>query len=418
MRQRRMAMATRGDVSLSIDRAREIARARAFRKPAERVAIDSALGRVLAEDHYAPWNIPGEDRSRMDGYAVHSVDVADASEDSPVRLKLREEILAAGHAAGNSLQGGEAVRILTGAPMPRGADAVIPDELCRIAAGELIATIPTTGGEWVNGAGTESRAGDLVLPEGTFLSAGALTLLAAYGWATIPVYQQVQVALLGTGDELLEFGQTEKAPGTYCNTRYLLQWLVRERGGMVIVLGNTGDCRSQIAKRLDACRTDLVISTGGTGYGERDFILDAWRETGIEVVFRQLGLSPGKSTALGARANTLYWALPGAPWACMAIFLELIAPLMDRMQGRKDCGVRTVAAELVGTVSNPRKVTRVVYGNLDLSSSPATFSTTRSGKHSMFKNIADQNAYILAPPGTEALRSGQTLDVRPCGGFY
>ena len=197
----------------------------------ESVPLEEALGRVLHEDLAAHWNLPGESRSRLDGFAVLSSDTGGASPNDPVVLKIVPGVLAAGHLPRGPLRPGECVRILTGAPVPFGADAVVPQEQASEHGERLSVREPVKHGKGVVFPGADVGEGDLLLSKGAVLTPSRLALVAALGYRELPVYRKPRVALLSTGDEVREMGAFTEGPWTFCNNRLLLGWLVSLQGG-------------------------------------------------------------------------------------------------------------------------------------------------------------------------------------------
>ena len=274
------------------------------RPESESVPLGEAPGRVLREDLSSPYALPGEPRSRLDGFAVSSSDVENAVSNHPVKLRIVQGVLAAGHIPATPLQPGECMRILTGAPLPAGADVVIPQENVREEGGRLFVEDSYRRGSGVVSPGADAREGDLLLSRGTVLTPSRLALAAALGYGELPVAGKPRVALLATGDEVREMGEPLDGPWTYCNNRLLLGWLVGLQGGDPVHLGVMKDDPAAIAARLAETEADVTITTGGIGRGERDFILEAWALLGVRTLFREVNLSPGRFSALGVKGKT------------------------------------------------------------------------------------------------------------------
>lgn len=366
-------------------------------RPPEVVPLATASGRVLARDYHAPRDLPREARSRMDGYAASSADLRAIEHDRPIRLALRPEVAAAGHGPKARLELGEAIRILTGAPLPAGADLVIPDEEVVLGDGRVTIGRPLPRGAWVQHPGTDVRRGEPVASAGMLLTPSRLALLASFGYAMVPVFQRPRVGILGTGDELLELGETFTGPSHYCNSRYLLQWLVQDFGGTPVVLGNAADESVRVAEILGRCDADLIITTGGTGFGDRDVVLQAWNESEIDIVFRRVGISPGKNSAFGVAGETGYLALSGVPWAAEAVFLELAVPWLRAFQGIAGSGPRKIPAVLSATLENRRRLAHVIPGRLDPTSAPPQFDPLPRKGLAVYATIRSRNAYVLVP---------------------
>ncbi len=295
------------------------------------VALDQALGRVLGTDIHAPRALPGWDNSAMDGYALRAADLPAAG--GSLVLSGR---VAAGQAATTVLLPGQAVRIFTGAPLPPGADTVVPQELCRVEGSHL--WLPSVKvGEHVRKAGEEVREGHLLLQAGKRLRAQELGLLAACGVSWVEVYRPLQVGLLSSGDELREPGQP-LAPGQiYNSNRYCLSALLQGWGVEVHDYGAMAD-ELQASKQtlhLAAQECDLLLTSGGVSVGEEDHLKQAIRELG-QVDFWRLAIQPGKPLAFGEVAGKPWLGLPGNPAAALITALVVLRPFLLRSQGLRD----------------------------------------------------------------------------------
>lgn len=377
--------------------AREALLAHARPCPSEVIPVPAALGRVAAQDLCAPRNLPEQARSRMDGYAAAGSGLLTASAERPVLLRLRPETAAAGHPLETTVAPGETVRILTGAPIPAGAELVVPDEQAQLLSGRVAIATAFRPGDWVLPAGSEVRRGEPIAAAGQILTPAILALCAACGWNAIEVVKRPRVAVLGTGDELLELGEPWRAPMQYCNSRLLLEWLVAVHGGIALNLGNAADDAEVVAKILDRAEAEAVISTGGTGFGDRDVLRDAWNILGIKPIFQGLGLTPGGGSAFGVKNGTGYLALPGSPWAAEAVFLQLGRPWLRALAGADPAPGTLLPAVLESTLNNRRSSARMVPGRLRRSAAALRFQPLGNDGGSVFAQIRGRNAYLLAP---------------------
>lgn len=365
--------------------------------PSEVIPLPAALDRVSARDLYAPRSLPQQARSRMDGYAVAGADLLDLRPERPVLLRLRPETAAAGHPLKTTVAPGEAVRILTGAPIPAGADLVVPDEEIQLVSGRVAIATTFRPGDWVLPAGAEVRRGGPIAAAGRILTPAILALCAACGWDAIEVVKRPRVAVLGTGDELLELGEPWRAPMQYCNSRLLIEWLVAAHGGVALSLGNAADDAEAVAGALERAEAEAVISTGGTGFGDRDVLRDAWNILGITPIFRGLGLTPGGGSAFGVKNGTGYLALPGSPWAAEAVFLQLGRPWLRALAGADPDAEILLPAVLESTVNNRRASARMVPGQLQRSAAALRFQPLGTDSGPLFAQVLGRNAYLLVP---------------------
>ncbi|WP_158456061.1 gephyrin-like molybdotransferase Glp [Pseudomonas fluorescens] len=299
--------------------------------PVQRVGLDQALARVLAADILCPMNLPAWDNSAMDGYALRAADL-------PVDggyLALAGRI-AAGDEPGKPLQAGQVVRIFTGAPLPPGADTVVPQESCQVD-GERVWLPSVNSGDHVRKEGEELRRGDRLLEAGTRLRAQELGLLAGAGVPQVDVYRPLQVGLLSSGDELREPGEP-LAPGQiYNSNRHSLAALLRGWGLEVHDFGVMPDqlLASRQALRLAVAECDVLITSGGVSVGEEDHLKQAIETLGSIDLWR-LAIQPGKPLAFGDVEGKPWLGLPGNPSAALITALIVVRPFLFRAQGMGD----------------------------------------------------------------------------------
>ncbi len=378
----------------------------------EVVALDAALGRVLAEPVCAEGDVPGEARSRFDGYAVRSGDLVDAGRGTGTFLRVLPGLLPAGYSGWRGLGSGECVRILTGAPLPEGADAVVPQEAVVPGLDGVQVNRPCAVGDGVITPGSDARDGETVLEPGTVMTPTRMALAAALGRDQVVVARSPSVAILSTGDEVRELGGRLGRALTHCNTRYLLAWSVREQGGRPIHLGTVQDDPRALADRLATVDADVVLSTGGMGRGDRDFVLEAWERLGIRCLFHGLNLSPGKRSALGIMAGRLYWGLPGNPWGAQVVFSELIAPSLWAMQGLRTPGPFSILALLDAPVKNTTAGFKALGGSVELRDGRIVFVPSCGGRDSRFIGLRHETAYALLDAGRLDWGAGESVRVR------
>lgn len=294
----------------------------------EVISLAQALGRVTAEDVFSPLDLPGWDNSAMDGYALRAFDVPEQGGYLEVSGRI-----AAGHSSDVPLQAGQAVRIFTGAPLPHGADSVVPQERCRVY-GQRIWCPPLRLGEHVRKRGEELQRGQPVLSVGKRLRAQEIGLLAAAGIPRVKVYRPLRVCLLSSGDELREPGES-LAPGQiYNSNRYLVAALLRGWGVEVHDYGVMADAlaASRDALLLASSECDVLLTTGGVSVGEEDHLKQAIQALG-KVEFWRLAIQPGKPLAFGQVAGKPWIGLPGNPTAALVTALIVVRPFLLRAQG-------------------------------------------------------------------------------------
>lgn len=296
--------------------------------PTEVIALAEALGRVTAEEVFSPIDLPGWDNSAMDGYALRAFDVPEQGGYLEVAGRI-----AAGHSCDVPLLPGQTVRIFTGAPLPPGADTVVPQERCRVY-GQRIWCPPVRLGEHVRKRGEELQRGQRVLSAGKRLRAQEIGLLAASGIPRVKVYRPLRVCLLSSGDELREPGES-LAPGQiYNSNRYLVAALLRGWGVEVHDYGVMVDAlaASRDALVLASSECDVLLTTGGVSVGEEDHLKQAIQALG-KIEFWRLAIQPGKPLAFGQVAGKPWIGLPGNPTAALVTALIMVRPFLLRAQG-------------------------------------------------------------------------------------
>jgi molybdopterin molybdotransferase len=296
---------------------------------AEQVALDEALGRALAERVVADRQLPPWDNSAMDGYAVRAAEVAPGAP-MPVVFTV-----AAGHAAA-PLPGGSAARVMTGAPMPKGADAVVKREGSDEKGDQVAFREQPRPGAHVRRAGDDVALGATVLAAGDPIGPGEIGLIAALGRTLVAVVRRPRVAILSTGDELVE---PDRAPGPgqiVGSNGHALAAQVRQAGALPTVLPIVRDDRAKIRAAFEtALRADAVISSGGVSVGDFDFVKDALDDLGVKQEFWRVAMKPGKPITFGTRAGTPVFGLPGNPASSMVGFELFVRPALRRMAGQR-----------------------------------------------------------------------------------
>jgi len=379
----------------------------------EDIGIESALGRVLAGDITAGRDFPGEYRSRWDGFAISGAATSGASGERPAVFTIAGAVVAAGSSAVALPDGSSCFRIMTGAVLPKGTDAVIPFEDATLEDNRLVLRSPINRLKGVILPGADARTGDVLLEKGDVLTPARLALAVAVGAGRVRVYRRPRVAILATGDELREMGGDAGGPGVFCNNIPLLAGLAAIDGGEPVHLGIAPDDPDAILERLKSARADMAVTTGGMGKGSRDFILAVWKRLGVTIHFDSLNISPGKGSALGSAGDCIFLGLPGNPWAAQIVFEEIAAPIIRRFQGARiwrECGItaRTAAA-----LQRKEGLYRTFRGSLVMEGESGLFIPMEEpSPRALLPMLRNGLAYTVIGPGREIIPEGGTVEVK------
>ncbi len=315
----------------------------------ETLACADALGRVLAEPVVSRRDLPPADNSAMDGYAVRSADCAAASRERPVRLRIAFQVAAGGRAE-RALAPGEAARVLTGAPVPPGADSVVRQEDADADGDELRVRVAPSAREHIRDAGEDVRAGETVLEPGVVLGPAQLGLLAALGRSVVAVRQRPRVAILSGGDELVEPDGDPSGGRIVSSNSYSLAAQCRELGAEPVYLGIARDTPEDLERHFHAgLRADLLVSSAGVSVGDRDYVRGVLEKLGCSLVFWGVHMKPGYPLAFGRFAGDrgpLVFGLPGNPVSALMTFEQFVRPALRKMQGQRSWFRPVVQARL------------------------------------------------------------------------
>jgi molybdenum cofactor synthesis domain-containing protein len=293
----------------------------------ERVPLADARGRVLAADAVASADVPPFPRAAMDGYAVRAEDTVGASRQQPRTLTCLEQVFT-GQMPTRTVGPGECSEVATGAPMPAGADAVIMVEETDRDEAHVSIFAAAPPGQNIGRQGADIRRGSLALAAGTELNASRVGALAALGFAEVEVYARPRVAILSTGNEIVEPGQPLGPGQIYDINRFTLAAVAQEHGGVPVFHRTASDTLHDLARAIDDClREDVLVFSGGSSVGERDLTLDVIRAKGT-VLFHGISVKPGKPTAFGLVDDKPVFGMPGYPASCLSNAHVLLAPAL------------------------------------------------------------------------------------------
>lgn len=386
----------------------------------ERLFVRQALDRILAQDVIAPLNVPAHDNSAMDGYALR---FADLQPDGETTLKLVGTALA-GHPFGATLGQGEAVRIMTGAVVPAGADSVVMQEVVK--ADQETVTVPAGQhlAQNVRRAGEDLRAGEVALPAGKLLRPAEIGLLASLGQAEVRVHRRLRVAMFSTGDELASLGDVLQTGEIYDSNRYSMWGMLTRLGCEVIDMGVVRDDPAALeAALLEAAQhADAIVTSGGVSVGDADFIRELMARLG-EVAFWKIAMKPGRPMAFGkiGQDKDAAWlfGLPGNPVAVMASFYQFVRPALLRMMGvpatqtqlpslRVPCGV---------AIRKGRGRTEFQRGTLYQENGEWRVKATGAQGSGILRSMTDANCFIVLDAECSSVAVGELVDVQLMDGL-
>jgi molybdopterin molybdotransferase len=389
---------------VSIEEAQRIILEQITSLETEKVSVFQGLNRVTPEDHIAPWNIPAADNSAMDGFAFSHAALIDN------RLKVTG-FLPAGEVRAVPVPPGETVKIMTGAPVPPDCDTVVPIEDVTEDGEWIRLTSAVKAGSHVRKQGEDIQHGNIVIPVGALLRPQEIGMLSAMGTTSLAVYRRARVAILATGDELLEPGSTP-APGKIINSNsYSLAAQVLDAGGDPILLGIAADNLDATCEKIRAgLNADILVITGGVSVGDRDFVKVAIEKLGGSVTFWQVNMKPGKPLAFAMLQGKPVFALPGNPVAAMVSFELFVRPSLLKAMGHRRVLRPKVKAFLQEPASNNGKRPHLVRGIVSKQDDCYHVSTTGNQSSGRLSSLIQGNGLIrLAPEASHV--AGDPVEV-------
>ena len=375
----------------------------------ELLPVTRALGRVLAEDFQAPIDVPPADNSAVDGYAVGSADIPATG----TRELVVVADLAAGFVFDGALGVGQALRIMTGAPMPAGADTVYPQEIVE-RSGDRVRIAPLAKGANVRLRGEDVEAGAIVVEAGTVLRPQEIGLMTSLGAWQLMVRRRPRVAVMSTGDEVAEPGTPRRPGQIYDANRFTLRGSIEQCGGEVIDLGIVPDDRATLRGRLQeaAADADVVLTSGGVSVGVYDLVKEVLAEIGA-IDFWQVAMQPGRPLAVGSIADTAFFGLPGNPVASLLSFMLFVRPVIYKLGGRRTLFPECWQARALEPMS--KKVGRTEYkrGILRWSGSAWEVRTTGPQGSGILSSMVAGNCLIVLDEGRADVAAGELVTVEP-----
>lgn len=373
----------------------------------ERVDLLSAVGRTIAEDIIAPWDMPFCDNSAMDGYALKTTDC------QPGIKRAVIGYIKAGDSICPVVETGSAVKIMTGAPIPAGCDAVVPVEETEESDGFVVLNNPVKKSQHIRFQGEDIRTGDTAVSSGTVLRPPEIGLLASLGCATVPIYRRPRVAIISTGDELVELGGVPDSGKIINSNSYSLAAALREIGAEPVMLGIALDTReSHQVKMNEGLKADALITSAGVSAGDHDLVRSVLAELGVHQLFWKVDIKPGGPLAFGMKGNTPVFSLPGNPVSTMITFEEFVRPALLKMMGRRSVIRRTFPAIMAEEVT--KKPGKVNFLRVRITPENGGYTAHLSGEQqtSYVKTMVNADGIVILPKECCGIPAGTVVQVQ------
>jgi molybdopterin molybdotransferase len=376
----------------------------------ESISILDAGGRIIYDDIISDSDIPPFNNSAMDGYAILFEDSTSASLDNPKKLKIIGEIKAGDDYYKKILTNNKAVRIMTGAPVPPGANAVIQFEDTTEEDDVVKIFREVKKLENIRFAGEDIKNGSIVFSNGHMLKSVDIGLLASLNHSDVKVYKRPEVAIIATGDEIVEPGTVIKSGQIRNSNSYAIFSEVKKYNAVPSYLGIAGDTVKETRKKLEhALNSDIVITTGGVSKGKYDFVTDVMAELGINVVFEGVKMKPGMPCVFGKKNNVLLFGLPGNPVSAMISFIQFVGPAILKMMGAKKIEKPFVNAVLKEDIKKKAGRTHFIRGYFTIENGDMHVSTTGPQGSGILRSMSEANCLIVLPMNVEKVNSGEKV---------
>jgi molybdopterin molybdotransferase len=404
---------------ISLDTAHELIKDSLPVKRIMPIAVEKSMGYVSAGDIFADGSLPHFPSSAVDGFAVITSGVTPAHRNGPVRLNIVGR-LAAGHTIEYALNEGETIQVMTGAPVPPGADAVIMKEKVSSIDDYISVNAPVAPKENIRSPGEDVKEGDLILRKGTLIRPTNIALLAACGITEIDVVRKPTVTILTTGDELLPMNVSLQYGKIRDSNSPFLHTAVREAGIDNIHLyerikDDKPILREYIARALS--KSDVLLISGGVSVGEHDYIKDILKESGVEEIFWKIRIKPGKPMFFGVSTETLIFGLPGNPVAVSVLFYELVRPALRALSGEPYKKMVSLPAVLMDSLTKPAGRREFVRANMQNDNGRVTVIPIRKRGSHMVSGMAGADCLIVFPEERTDLSFGEEVQICVLPGF-
>ncbi len=398
---------------ISVDKALAIVLDAIKETSAEKVPFLETAGRILYRDIVSMLNIPPVDNSAMDGYAVTQESICEASEEAPVVLPVQGEVQAGSLYSGKVLDGSFAVGIMTGAPVPPGADAVIPVEYTKEDGNNVKIFKSLNRGDNIRRKGEDIAQGQVVLKKGRTLRSADVGLLASLNITDVMVYRRPHVAIIPTGNELVEPGDEIENGQIRNSNAYTLFAEITKCNAVPHYMGIARDDFEETREKFrKAFENDIVITTGGVSMGKYDFVKDVMADLGIDIKVEKLLMKPGKPFVFGIKSDKLFFGLPGNPVSTMVSFIQFVRPAIRRLMGARELQKPVVHATLQQDITKKTERRHFVRGYLTIQDEEFFVSTTGPQGSGILTSMSDANCLIILPEGRTMCRAGEKVSIQ------
>lgn len=380
---------------------------------AETISILDAMGRVLYEDAISPFDVPPLDNSAMDGYAIIAGNTSQASPEKPAVMTITEEIKAGGSFEEKRVTDATAIRIMTGAPIPEGADSVVEIESTLEEDERVLVFRRVARGENIRRAGEDIEKGSVVLRRGDRLKSSDIGLLASLNIDLIQVYSRPRVAIVSTGDEIVGVGEEIK-PGQIRNSSsYTLYSEIENYNAIPEYLGIARDTKDAVRdKLLQALEYDVIVTTGGVSMGKYDFVKEAITDLGIEILIETIKMKPGKPCIFGRKGTKLFFGLPGNPVSTLVSFIQFVRPALLRMMGSDKLDKPLVNAVLEEEIRKKPDRKHFIRGYFTIRDGSLYVNTTGPQGSGILRSMSIANCLIIIPIGVDRVKAGELVTIQ------
>jgi len=380
----------------------------------EKTDIFNCYGRILFNDIIAELNVPARNNSAMDGYAVISDDIINSTQNNPTSLKIIDEIQA-GHELHKKLTKGYAVRIMTGAPIPDGADCVVQFEDTEEIDDIVNIYKKQSKHENIRFAGEDIKKGEVILKKGIRIDSAKAGIISSLNIKEFLVYKKPKVGIISTGDELSEPGE-EYSGKTINSNAYMLYSEVKKYGGDPHYKGIVSDNYENVKKIfLELMDNDIIISSGGVSMGRYDFIPDVLKEIGIDIKVHKVLMKPGKPVIFGTYGSKLFFGLPGNPVSVMVSFMQFVRPALLKMAGASKIFKPVIKAQIKEDIVKKKGRKNFIRGIFSIENGIPFVQTTGPQGSGILTSMSIANCLIILPEEIEVIKNGEYVDIQLTG---